>query len=428
MQKLPDQAASVALGTANHPLLEKQPKLAMRRDEVVQQICDVVAAECKCVFAHRLFSLILTGSAARDEITMTQVGTGWKLTSDAEFLVVVRKTDERLDSKLADSLKYEGASKLRSQGIDVSIDLAVVDASYLKELPPHIFSYELRNCGKVVLGDPSILEVIPKFTAAQLSKEDAWRLLCNRMIEQLAFVDDLENCPAELTPQLAYATVKLYLDMATSYLVFTDQYAPTYGERAKRLRVLADRPNDATPFPLVKFASRVAECTSWKLSGDQESCDADMEFWHEAISYMRRLWRWEMIQLTQANGELTVANLSSLLAEELTIRQRLRGWISVVKRRGWFKSFGRWPHWMRLANRSTPRYLVYRAATEIAFRLPCLIKHGGAPPRLDVNWEEIRETLPEWAPRSSSGDGATWRKLVDDVAWNYAEFLRGTRA
>lgn len=406
---------------------ENPPEGVMEKSEVVRRICDVVAAEANKAFGGRMVSLILTGSAARDEVTAVSCGEKWKLLSDAEFLAVVQ-AENRADAETAVLVRKESAKKLRGQGIEVAVDMAVVTRPYFQDLPPHIFSYELRSCGKVISGDPAVLRLIPSFAAQEISKEDAWRLLCNRMIEQFAFLDDLESSAAELTPRLEYATVKLYLDMATSYLVFAGQYAPTYRERADRLLKLASQPSGDAPFPLTKFASRVAACTSWKLSGDEESSVGGMEFWNEAVSCMRRLWRWEMIQMTHASGELTVASLSKRLAEQVTAKQRFRAWLSLTKRDGWLKSCAKWPRWVRLASRSTPRYLVYQVATEIAFRLPCLVKHNGAPPRLDVNWSELRSLLPERAPQPNSRSNSAWRDIVSDVLWNYARFLRSTRA
>lgn len=399
----------------------------MQKSEVVGKICAIVAGECKTAFGERLASLVLTGSAARDEVTISNVPGGWKLLSDTEFLVVVHR-NAGTDERAIESAKRQSAVKLRDAGIDVCIDLAVVVPSYFGSLSPTIFSCELRLCGRVITGDAHVLDLIPKFTINDISREDAWRLLCNRMIEQLEFVDDLQNSPTELTSRLHYATVKLYLDIATSYLIFAGQYAPTYSERAKRLSALTAQRNDAVPFPLAKFAARVAECTSWKLSGDEESFEQHVEFWQEAISYMRRLWRWEMIQLTSATDELTVAALSREFATQQTANQRLRGWISFVKRDGWMKSLVRGPHLLKLASRATPRYLVYQAAAEIAFRLPCLIKHDGQPPRLDLKWDEIQNLLPQRAPRSTSGSRLPWRRIVDDILWNYSQFLRSTRA
>ena len=424
-----DFKQEVALAEEDHSHhREIQDELMKRRNEVVQKICDTVDAECNIAFGNRVVSLIVTGSAARGEATIVNSGNGWKLLGDAEFLLVVQQTDGAADARCADTVKCESARKLRSQGIEVLIDLAVVQVSYFKRLPPYIFSYELRVCGQVISGDPNILELIPKFTARDISREDAWRLLCNRMIEQLEFAGDLEESPVQLTPRLHYATVKLYLDMATSYLAFIGGYAPTYRERAERLVKLATEPTAEAPFSLRKFGARVTECTSWKLTGDEEARDRRVELWREAIRYMRRLWRWEMIQLTNDQNDLTIADLSARLARRQNMAQRLRGWMSLVKRRGLVKSSPQWPRWMKLALYATPRYLVYQAAAEVAFRLPCLVKRSGQPERLNVKWREMQALLPEHAPRSDSCGEAIWRKFVDDVVWNYSEFLQDTRA
>lgn len=403
-------------------------EILMRRSAVVQQICEVVTAEGRAAFGNRMIALILTGSAARGEATIVNSGHGWDVLGDAEFLAVLEPVPETKASARADTVMHESMQKLRALGIRVTVDLGLVDPPYLKGLPPHIFSHELRSCGKVVFGDPSVLRLIPRFSARDILCEDAWRLLCNRMIEQLRFVRDLEDLDSHITDELHYATVKLFLDMATSYLVFAESYAPSYCDRAKRLDALADDPCGETPFPLRKFATRVEECTAWKLSGDEQDANSRLKLWREAISYMRRLWRWELIQLTGSRGELTIAGLSRRFAQQQELKQRLRGWASVAKRRGWLKSARQWPRWMKLGFRSSPRYLVYQAAAEVAFRLPCLIKHKGKPPRLDVNWDEIRKLLPESRQQSASPAGIDWREVADDILWNYSEFLRDTRA
>lgn len=405
----------------------KRADVMLHRTDVIQKISQVVVERCRAIFGNRMTSLILTGSAARNESTILGDGGTWKVVGDAEFLILVRQ-ESAVDEELAVSVSTKGAEELSKLGIKVSIDVAVVTASYLQNLPPYIFSYELRTCGKIISGDSSVLSLVPEFSTAQISREDGWRLLSNRMIEHLAFIDDLETSASELTPRLEYATVKLYLDMATSYLVFAGNYAPTYRERADRLLTMAQKPPTDAPFPLAKFAARVADCAAWKLSGEETLAENSYEFWHEGISYMRRLWRWEMIKLTHAVGELTVSSLACCLARQQTAGQRLRAWVSAAKRNGWLKSALQAPRWMRLARRSAPRYLVYQVAAEIAFRLPCLIKHSGQPPRLDLNWRELRNLLPVRASEQNLSGRPVWRQIIDDVLWNYSHLLRDTRA
>ena len=46
---------------------------------------------------------------------------------------------------------------------------------------------------------------------------------------------------------------------------------------------------------------------------------------------------------------------------------RVRGWLHVVRRCGWHRSWRLWPRWVRLARRGSPRYLVYAAACQTLF-------------------------------------------------------------
>lgn len=393
-----------------------------------QEICRQVVENCRSVYGNRLRAMVLTGSLARNEATFIRVGKGLKLLGDADCFLIFQRDASLPPASDTHSLQRKIEGSLTGKGLSGKIGLSAVTPRFLKNLPRAISTIELRDSGQVLWGDPSILSMIPKFSESDIIREDAWRMLCNRMIEQLAFAGDLSGASTELTPELHYATVKLFLDMATSFSVFVEQYAPSYRERSERLLALAQHPPEGTPFPLKKFAARVAECTSWKLSGENRDCDRRVELWHEAISYMRRLWRWEMIQLTNASKELTIESLLSQLARQQTASQRLRGWLSIAKRRGSLRSWRCWPRWIRLSLASTPRYLVYRAATELTFRLPCLVRHAGQPPRLDVDWGSIQSRLPERAPHSDSSDDIPWRGLVDDVLWNYSEFLLNTRA
>jgi len=393
-----------------------------------QAMCEHIVYHCVRAYRDRLRAVVLSGSMARDEATFVRDDKGVKLLGDADCAIVFRKDVSLPSDSETALLEHKIEEHLAKDGICGKVVLAAVTPRFLENLPPDITTYELRNCGQVLWGEADILSIVRNFSASDIPPEDAWRMLCNRMIEQLAYVGHLNGTCAELTPELHYATVKLFVDMSTSYLVFAKEYAPSYRERSERLLVLAERQHGEAPFPLKRFAARVAECTSWKLSGTQGDCDRRVGLWHEGIRYLRRLWRWEMIQLTNACGEPTIESLCRRLAKHQTVQQRLRGWLSVAKRRGWLKSWRRWPRWMRLSLASTPRYLVYRAATEVVFRLPSLLKHEGEPPRLDVNWHSVQALLPEQAPRSDSPEKVLWRALAEDVLWNYSEFLLGTRA
>lgn len=394
--------------------------------EVVSKISDIVARECLTVFGSRLISVILTGSAARGEATIVGSRDGWKILGDAEFLVVLHRAEGATNSRSAEAVKRESAEKLHLQGIEVSISLGLVSVSYLKGLPAYIFSYELRERGRVICGNPQILDVIPKFAASAISREDAWRLLCNRLIEQLALVGDLERTPQQLTDGLHYATVKLYLDMATSYLVFAGAYEPTYRGRAERLSILASHSDDGAPFPLKDFEARIADCTSWKLGGAEDGRDRSVQFWREAVSFAHQLWRWEIMQMTGASENSSDSDLWTTLAAAITLSERIRGWLSVTKRSSVAEVFRNFPRWLKLGRRATPRYWIYRAGTEVVFNLPTLVTAPGAKAPPNFAGSRLVSIL---ACRLKPGTAEiSWETVANEITANYWKYVAETRA
>src|SRR5207237_5460685 len=100
-------------------------------------------------------------------------------------------------------LRHKIEDALPRHNIECQVSIAAVHANYFEGLPEHIFSYELRSCGLVIWGNRTILDRIPQFAASEISQEDAWRLLGNRIVEQLEVASEL---PAsnEIFPAAAY--------------------------------------------------------------------------------------------------------------------------------------------------------------------------------------------------------------------------------
>jgi hypothetical protein len=175
------------------------------------------------------------------------------------------------------------------------------------------------------------------------------------------------------------------------------------------------------PFPLQEFASRVMDCTRWKLRAGGAP-PPGWEFWQDAREYARRLWRWELQQLTGLGQVLDERILMERWMNAQPYRARVRGWLSAGRRCGGLKGWRRWPRFLRLAARSSPRYLVYAAAVELLFAPP---PHGaeGAEGR-STNRLAPTGPLPLMAP--GSGEGT--RALAAEIVRNYRQLLVGTRA
>lgn len=394
-------------------------------------ICEEVARLCQQVYREGLRAVVLTGSLARNEATFVKDDEGALLLGDAEFLLVFGNGATLPTSDDLRLIRQQIEERVRRRGLRADITLTAGPEAYLRALPPSIFAYELRTCGETLAGDAGALALIPDFSPADVPLEDAWRLLANRLVEQIEGVPELLERRPTLSPKLHYRTVKLYLDMATSLLVFAGGYAPTYEERARALALLRDAEPSASraPFALQDFCAEVGECTRWKLGAVDPGGDVPRAFWERAMAHANALWRWELVQL--AGDDDAGAPDRTLMARWMRrqpLSARVRGWAHIVRQAGWSSSWSRWPAWARLALRTSPRYAVYATATELLFGLRTssgAAHDGGGANAQD---QDVIAQLPV-APRSKAANGGrTWTDIADDVLFNYHEFLVNTRS
>src|SRR6266853_1526162 len=214
--------------TARHAEQPLQTSGQPDNAELRLAICRAAVTVLSEEYRDALDAIVLTGSMARDEATCARESDIRRVLGDAEFLLSFKKNHQPSTGQELLRVSQRVESLLQNQRIECSIDLGSVPPDYFSKLPPDIFSYELKAYGKQVFGQADVLSQIPKFSAAQISREDAWRLLCNRLLELLEYSEDLLVSDVKQTERLRYKLVKLYLDMATSFLIFKGHYAPTY--------------------------------------------------------------------------------------------------------------------------------------------------------------------------------------------------------
>jgi len=394
-----------------------------------EAICEEVRAVCTQFFGERIRAIILTGSLARDEGTFLRRGDTWTSPGDAEFLIMTSWKTSLPTAEEISEVRRQINSRLLQRKISCKTDLGPAYAHYLRNLPPHIFSYELRECGKVIWGDSNVLNLIPRFPVQQLALEDAWCLLCNRLIELLGFPEELASDGSLSSAKFRYHIQKLYLDMATSFLVFVRAYAPGYQKRREILSRLAEETQgrEEYPFDLQEFAEIVAVCTERKLSpinSDEEAVALDPG---EAIRTAHRLWRWELERLTGTEDALADCELIKRWMRSAPLRQRVRGWLVVLSACGCHKSFGSWPRWLKLCRQASPRGCVYFVASGILFKLL-----GERTRSHETDWRKDAMTLMDFLPVRKLGTEARppvrWEDLASDATWNYRRFLVGTRS
>jgi len=381
-------------------------------------ICAETRAVCQQTYGQTLGAIVLTGSLARNEATFVERPDGSTLLGDAEFLLVFDSGAPLPSAGDAHRMRLDIEGRLLRHGLRGTVTVSGVPPSYLRRLRPSIFAYELAAYGSVIAGDQSVLNHVRRFAVSEIPLEDAWRLLANRIVEQL---ETLQGLPADETPlpdDVHYRTVKLVLDTATSLLVFVGGYKPTYAERSVSLRELADSPGAAEwPLPARAFADAVVDCTEWKLSG-RPSDGSSRAFWRRAVAYAQAIWAWELARLLKIGNQPSAGVLMRQWMQRQPVGDRARSWASVLRRSGWLRSLGYWPRWMRLALRGSPRYLVYSAAGDLLFSI-------GSVPRTTVR--RIRRCLPVVSYMPSDPSNSVGH-LATDILANYNRFLVETSA
>lgn len=388
------------------------------------QVADTVAELSSAAFSRGLRAVVLTGSLARGEGTWLREGSRVRLAGDVDIFAIFKDRAVLPQPDHVAQLERAAQDRLDSAGIEAHLGLSPVRSDYLRRLQPNIFSYELTAHGKVIWGDASVLKLAPAFIDSQIPLDDGFRLLMNRMIELLETVCEID--PIGTTARaVRYRAMKLWLDMATSYLLFKGRYLPTYRGRAARLRELAIDSRTLAPIPMNRFASMVASATRCKL-GDPEYLEmrefADLS---TLIDDAHSLWRWELERLTSHSASDIDLLKQWIVAEPITAR--MRGWAAVVKRTGSWSAMARMPEWIGLAYIGGPRRLVYAAASELLFAVPRLLGDVMLS-GLDSRWNELRRSLPITDNPEGRPSRFAWRRLGRAIAFNYNSLLAHTRS
>lgn len=203
-----------------------------------------------------LDALLLTGGFSRGEGTVR----AGRPVNDYDLVAVRRRPGASAVAPRVEAL---------GEGMGLHVDYLEVWRPRLAFVGPKLFWFDLRHGGRVLHGDPRVLESVPAFRAHDLPAEEGLRLLANRAAGLLLAAGG----PSTLVDVQA---AKALLAAADARLVAVGLYAPTTTGRLERFRDLAGR--DAEAAEALAWVERAA---AFKLDPDADPLPA-VEAWDAA--------------------------------------------------------------------------------------------------------------------------------------------------
>ncbi len=310
----------------------------------VREFEGLVSSVREVIEPLQALGLLLAGSFARGEGVIVADRHGdYRWLSDIECLVVL--PDElrrdlsrvtRLLANAADDANHDGPS--RSRGM--KIELSPILVSRLAAMRPAIFTCELIDNAKLLWGRPAEIRMPARFEVTRdLLCRDAFRLLNNRLMEQLAARLRLEDESNLLSaPEAAYAQSKFWVELGTSLSIFLGCYKTSYKARYAALEHVFSSSGTGLDTRTVEvLRSKISQGMALKLGYiDTDQYDADRNLGC-AADIASRIWWWETGSLLGDSGsETDWHSVPARLRRVQTMAGRIRDWGRLVLRTGAF--------------------------------------------------------------------------------------------
>jgi hypothetical protein len=303
--------------------------------------------ECARVIEKRLGAeaieaIFVCGSFALGDETVVLETDPPVLLSDVDLVVVVKSLDALFAWR---NRRSELGGACEGIGDDVCfsgrVDVGVMLAEDLAGLPPRPGVYDMRAKGRVLSGNPRILELIPDYAPAEITTGEALVLIENRMI---ALIDSRPRARlrAEVEPYESwYRIARVYTDIAAAAVSIAGAYVPGYAARRDLIRMKTGGA-DALFSGLLPtdVVGKIERWTRYKLEPSIETAGAGPgagafgELWEEAARDVLLFWRKAATRAREPRRDLSnprgVEELAGKRRAHRDWRNHLRGWRAVL--------------------------------------------------------------------------------------------------
>jgi hypothetical protein len=299
---------------------------------VARELTKVVEAATYAVRRFPHLGLILTGSLARGEGVLVRERDGRaRWLSDIDCLVAVPNR-ESLCGALFEALTHATAAvqaEATSHATGLNIRLSPILSAHLSRMRPTIFSRELAAHGKLLSGRPLAIPMVPPGPGdLRTRRADAFRLLNNRIMEQVALRESTEAGTA--AAQRGYGLAKFWTELATSLSAFLNCYRTTYRERQLALEAALADPRNPLDREIAGDLRRGLEAAMRVRRGELDPSEWPEDAGFDQAAWLaQRVWCWESARMSAG----TVSRISSdwraipcRLRRAATLSQCARDW------------------------------------------------------------------------------------------------------
>lgn len=189
---------------------------------------------CKVLYSE-LTAIVLYGGYGRNEGSWFQGDNGvWRPYNDYDIRVV---TTRSIPQHALESLEKNLAERIGIRWID----LGQSHPNELKHLRPSILNYDLKNASRVVYGDSSVLDLIPRIDSSTLPMKEVQVLFFTRLYTLIGSLGEAglaRGLSGDESRFFRNQMAKAVLAIVDVLLLTKGAYHPSYRTRVERLHAL----------------------------------------------------------------------------------------------------------------------------------------------------------------------------------------------
>lgn len=240
--------------------------------EIIQSQLIELFSETIKVSSNNLYSILLIGSTARNELSYYLTKNEINIHGDYEFIMIFKNKPNNHEIVSYDQLFEKLTKKWKIRSPLFSIDYGVYTLSRLKFLPPTIWLFELQYFGVLVYGKSVEKMFKRKVTINNIDKGNLKHLILVRLWNMYKFINDdyIIDSKNDNTNVIKYYYARNVLDILTILLPHKNILEAGYAKRNELFQALEFGPR------LDSLKQGINNCYKLKVHMKDNICLSDV--------------------------------------------------------------------------------------------------------------------------------------------------------